>query len=172
MNLPQIVFQTSPRWFVVSKPPGWALAARASTSQPCIERYLSPIIGTDKLFFPIEMDTRIRALAIVCTDRGTQAQFEKFKQFGLIQSTYRLHLDCACEDIPSTSLPAGMRITCREPQSRTAELESDHSVTFRKISEALSGRVRNNDSNLFRLVFPDPLNPKAPENLIVEAPDS
>ena len=170
MNLPQIVFQTSTRWFVVSKPSGWALAARASDSQPSIERYLSPIIGSNKLYFPIEMDSRMRALAVVCTDRGLQAQFEKFKQMGLIKSTYHVGLDCACKDIGTTSLPSGMRLTCVDADGDAGLMEVDKPVTISKLNGALAGRLRNNHINLFRLVFPDPLNPKGGQDLTIEAP--
>jgi len=170
MNLPQIVFQTSSRWFVVNKPPGWALAARASQSQPSIERYLNPIIGAEKLYFPMEFDTRIRALAIVCTDRGVQAQFEKFKQLGLIQSTYRIGLDCPCRGIVNSTPPVGMRITCKDPEIPEAIVELDQPSTVLKLRAAVSGRLRDYDINLFKLVFPDPLNPKGSENLVIEAP--
>jgi hypothetical protein len=168
MKIPQIVFQTSPRWFVITKPPGWAMAARVSHSQPSIERFLSPILEIEKLFFPMEMDSRISAIAIVCTDRGTQAQFEKFKQLGLIQCTYQVGLECACKDIDTTKIPAGVQIACSDTSNNLAEVKTTNPLTTSRMNETLSGRLRDSDVNLFRLVFPDPLNPKSPEHLVIE----
>ena len=168
MKLPQIVFQTSPRWFVVSKPPGWALAARVTHDQPSVERYLTPISGSKRLYFPMETDTRISAISIVCTDRGIQAQFEKFKELRLIHCTYRVHIDCACIDIDKDILPQGVNIRCDEENRMCAHVETDQPLTMKRLSDSVGGRLCNHDVKLYRIGFPDPLNPKSAEHLIVE----
>lgn len=168
MNIPKIVFQTSPRWFVVRKPRGWALAARVSNDQPSIERYLTPIIGGKRLFFPFETDTRMSAISIVCTDRGVQAQFEKFKELRLIHCTYKIQLDCACTDIRKNHQSNGINLQCDETDNNGACVKSDHPLTMIRLNDSVGGRLSNHDVKLFRIAFPDPLNPQSKENLIVE----
>ena len=112
----------------------------------------------------------MRALAVVCTDRGLQAQFEKFKQLGLIKSTYHVGLDCACKDIDTASLPPEIQLTCVDADRDACLVEMHKPVTIAKLNGALAGRLRTNNINLFRLVFPDPLNPKGGQNLTIEDP--
>ncbi len=72
----------------MSKPPGWVLSRRGGS--PSVGSVLSASLGTDSLYFPFEVDRRIWAVGIVCTDRGMNSQFEKFKEFEEIEYFYKI----------------------------------------------------------------------------------
>ena len=168
MKVPHVIFQTSPRWFAVRKPRGWTMATRASSSHPSIERYMTPILGLQKLFFPVEMDVRTSGIGIACTDRGMHAQFEKFKQLRLIHYTYRVGIDCACGDLLGTEFPDGVQGICDQSHNYQIVVEADHQMSYSRISGILKDRIADSSIDLFRLSFPDPLNPKSENHLVIE----
>lgn len=161
MNIPQIVFQTSSRWFVVNKPRGWALAKRSTSAEASLEGYMSNLVtDNSKLYFPQEMDTRICGLAIVCTDRGMQSQFERFKTQNNIEYTYRVVLESHAEvtDTESDTL----RVTINETFTNEVDVDVWSSVflTSRAIQDLFQHEIMYHSITLHRLKFPDPLNPR------------
>ena len=106
------------------------------------------------------MDTRIRGLALVCTDRGMQSQFERFKTQNNIEYTYRVVLKSHGEvtDIESDTL----RVTINETFTNEVDVDVWSSVflTSRAIQDLLQHEIMYHSITLHRLKFPDPLNPR------------
>ena len=160
MCIPRIIYQTCSRWFVVSKPPGWALAARGAA--PSVQTFLTPIIG-ERLLFPVEVDSRISAVSLVATDRGMQAQFERFKERGELECWYEVMVKSRCEEIKVDE--EGVEITSCQQEGDLAEVNlcSDHSLSFKKLNALMGQKINRFDVNNYKLVFPDPLNPSENE---------
>ena len=163
MIIPRIVHQTSTRWCVVTKPRGWSLGQSSTAAESNIESFLTPIIGTgEKLYFPIEVDSRMSAIAIVCTDRGMQAQFERFKDKQDLRFSYSVLLQSDVRSIKEH----GVNVSChRDPMSGRMQgcIDADYLFTFTRLNDTLQGRILGNNVHLHTLSFPDPLNPKMHE---------
>lgn len=164
MIVPKIIYQTSPRWFVVMKPRGWILTDRTgSSSVSCIERFLRPSLGEKvELYFPFDLDSRISGLAIGCMDRGMQSQFEKFKLRNEIEFKYRIH---ARDPLP-TNQGDSFRIEVARKISETAheiDITTCGTLTVRKLETFFLGGVLDFNIHLYHLRFPDPFKPKDSE---------
>ena len=161
-QIPRIIYQTSPRWFAISKPSGWALGARGSGNS--VERFLTPIVGERRLLFPVEVDSRISAVSLVATDRGMQAQFEKFKVRGELESWYNVVVKGACEKVKVDEYGVDI-MSCEEDGEGLVQVRlcSDHSLSFKKLNALFDERIDDFKVNNYKLVFPDPLNPSENE---------
>ena len=163
MFLPQILFQNSKRWLVVSKPTGWSLTNRNGNSRTSVEEFLGPVMSEgSRIFFPLECDSRINAITIACFDRGIQSQFEKIKLRREIQFKYR----CLVTKIPDKML-GGIYSIDYISELGGSEFEIDlrtrELLTMYTIKRLLGSHLINHNVSLFELSFPDPLTPSSDE---------
>jgi hypothetical protein len=164
MIVPKIIYQTSPRWFVVTKPRGWILTDRTgSPSLSCIERFLRPSLGEKvDLYFPFDLDSRISGLGIGCMDRGMQSQFEKFKRRSEIEFKYRLH---ARDPLPTNHSDSFRMEVVRQTSGSAIEIDitTCGTLTVRKLETFFQGGVVDFNIHLYHLRFPDPFKPNDSE---------
>lgn len=162
LTLPRIIYQTSPRWFVISKPAGWQLTRRGA--QPCVTDVLPALLGDhiNHIRFPIDIDSRYYGLAVVTTDSGMQSQFERFRLRNSIKFWYKLTVS---GDPPASSGEEEFVIHSinYNPDDDTSEVEicSDYYLRYTNIQSACKSRILDG-SVIYqhRLVFPDPTGSK------------
>ena len=176
MNVPQIIFQSNPRWLMVRKPRGWSLASRGNSTDGSIESFLTPILNSNKrIYFPFEVDSRIPAIAAVCCDRGIQSQFDKFRASGQMQFTYRVrgrnvsHVCLSDNHLNSVSTTP----VTHDGSYGSFDLTCNTVLTVRKLDELLGGggNIRASNIHLYRWSFPIPNNPLSGDIEVSIPPD-
>lgn len=149
---------------MVNKPKGWSLAKRSSCAEASLEAYMSTIVAdASKLYFPFELDSRISGLSVVCTDRGMQSQFERFRVKNDIEYTYRLILGDpkVLESVLSDDISVH---NCGEvPNGIDVDVCSQVFCTVAKLQHLFDNLVISDSINLHALKFPDPVHPHVQE---------
>jgi hypothetical protein len=164
--VPRIVYRTSPRWFVISKPPAWHLSRRSETDTGSfVNDYLPTLVWGDisHIRFPIQVDSRYASLVVATTDRGMQSQFERFRIRNQIQYWYRMTLRGT--QSTQTDICDDFAVECADvdPElgATTVEVKSSRYLKFVDLEAKFPGRVLPNMFvDIFRMRFPDPLNPR------------
>ena len=173
MNIPRIIRQNDQRWLVVYKPPGWSLGSRASSKSGSVESFLGPILrGSSELFFPIELDTRMSGLGIVCCDRGMQSQFERFKIRGQLHLRFRIWSSTVLSPAQSHVETDAISIEPVESDqgSTVLDLKSSQYITMKKVQGLLKLKDESFGMHLYSLAFPDPICPNF-KSLCISLPE-
>jgi hypothetical protein len=171
MLVPEIIFQNSKRWLIVTKPKGWTMTKRDSNPRASLEKFLAPIISeSSKVFFPYECDSRMNALVVACSDRGMQSQFERFKIRREISFTYR----CVVHHAPTNKDDEWFSIG-NVSEIKHGIFEADVSIrepqTMAKLEKIIGLSIINGNVSLFKLSFPDPLKHELDEVSIIVPPN-
>jgi 23S rRNA-/tRNA-specific pseudouridylate synthase len=169
MIIPKIVYQVNSRWFVVNKPKGWSLALRSASAEATVEGFISTIVtdADSKVYFPNELDTRICGLALVCTDRGMQSQFERFKNKHEIEYLYRVVVDPRKQIKRIATDNLKVEIVGEDSRHFDVDVRSSSFLSSKKIHELFTNDVIDHSINLYGLKFPDPLDPTMKEISVI-----
>lgn len=160
----------------MSKPPAWQLSRRSEADTGSfVNDYLPSLVKGDvsHIRFPIQVDSRYASLVVATTDRGMQSQFERFRIRNQIQYWYRMTL----KGTQSTQrdITADFTVECNniddELHATTIELKSPRYLKFVDLEANFPGRVLPDmPVDIFRMRFPDPLNPRGEMLEIVRNP--
>ena len=171
MLLPHIVHQVSERWLILSKPSGWSLTPRSSNTCNSVISYLASTLGNDpKLFFPIDIDTRMNALAIVCLDKAMHVQFERFKARREIIFNYQIKLlDPNIVDIKKNETDLVVSGPYKSITGTFVNVESFGYLQANKLDELFHNNVAKDFISIYGLEFPDPFSPRD-HNITIKLP--
>jgi hypothetical protein len=157
MSIPQILYQTSPRWLVVYKPVGWSLSRRGNHASDSLEAYLSPILTTSsKLFFPFDMDTRMSGLGIVCCDRGMVSQFERLSDREEMFVRYRVMMSEREVQVPGNQRSNISKVSAIE-SGEWFDLKALKYLSMQRIRALLNSKEVPKTIQLYSVEFPEPL---------------
>ena len=168
MNIPAIIYQTSTRWLVVYKPIGWSLGKRGSGAS--VQAFLGPLLSRESsIYFPFELDSRIAGLGVVCTDRGMQSQFERFKIRSELEFRYSILIKSGSRD---SSFPPNYSVEYSETESLSPLLmvRAPQIIPVRRLGEFMKSEIEAENVRLYSISFPDPLKPVHDELSISIAP--
>ena len=151
------------------------MAKRAASKQGSIEAFLGPVASSDKgLFFPLEVDTRMSGIAVVCCDRGMQAQFERFRERREIEFMYRIMVSSKSHRTPNPDLEQPIEITelTSEDGGRALDLKADKYLPVSKLVDLVGAPLGDLSIHLYSWSFPNPTDPHSQEVTISVKPQS
>jgi hypothetical protein len=168
MHIPKIVYQTTSRWLVVYKPRGWSLASRGAG--PAVESFLAPVLrGESRLYFPFELDSRSTGLGVICTDRGMQSQFERFKVRDQMRFKYSIRVKNIEAETPE--VPPFVTLKVIDEDKHIFEISSGVVLPFRRFNEFRRLELEPENVHLYSIEFPDPFQASV-RNLTISIPEN
>ena len=155
---------------MIYKPQGWSLGRRGAGSS--VESFLAPILtGKSRLYFPFELDSRTTGLGVVCTDRGMQSQFERFRIRNDMEFRYSIRVSDSVGEIRQTNFPSKISVKTNANGFTSLEVLSKEVLPIRRLNEYLQTEINPENVRLYSLEFPDPLKPSM-ETLTISIPET
>ena len=151
------------------------MAKRAASKQGSIEAFLGPVASPDKgLFFPLEVDTRMSAIAVVCCDRGMQAQFERFRERREIEFMYRIMVstNSKCTPNPDIKQPIEIKEGTSEDGGRLFDIKADKYLPVPNLVDLIGAPLGDLSIHLYSWSFPNPTDPHSQEITISLQPSN